>query len=101
MHGKVPFYPIILQNKGCHARFVRLPTERANSVSIFREMSRALTECVKAPLHNRIHGCKEMELITILSYVKGGYHSTTFFHLPLCREIPHLSCLYCDYSYIQ
>uniref|UniRef100_A0A0V0H439 Putative ovule protein n=1 Tax=Solanum chacoense TaxID=4108 RepID=A0A0V0H439_SOLCH len=33
-----------------HARFVRRPTSRASSVSIFREMSSAFTECVKAPL---------------------------------------------------
>lgn len=36
-----------------HARFVRFPTWRANSVSILREMSRAFTECVNAPLHTQ------------------------------------------------
>lgn len=36
--------------KDNHARFVRLPTRRANSVSILREMSSAFTECVSAPL---------------------------------------------------
>lgn len=33
-----------------HALFVRLPTSRANSVSMFRLMSSAVTLCVKAPL---------------------------------------------------
>lgn len=38
------------RSNGAHARFVRLPTSRASSVSIFREMSSAFTECVRAPL---------------------------------------------------
>lgn len=33
-----------------HALFVRLPTWRASSVSILREISSAFTECVNAPL---------------------------------------------------
>lgn len=40
--------------KDSQARFVRLPTKRANSVSILREMSSAFTECVSAPLQNNI-----------------------------------------------
>ncbi|KAJ9566493.1 LOW QUALITY PROTEIN: hypothetical protein OSB04_002459 [Centaurea solstitialis] len=34
-----------------YARFVRLPIWRASSVSIFRDMSSAFTECVNTPLH--------------------------------------------------
>lgn len=35
---------------GYHARLVRLPTSIASSVSTFKEMSNAFTECVNAPL---------------------------------------------------
>ena len=40
----------LYKHEQCHARLVRLPTSTANSVSTFKEMSSAFTECVNAPL---------------------------------------------------
>lgn len=49
-----------------HARFVRRLTSSASSVSIFREMSSAFTECVSAPL-------QILKITGVISHTLSGF----------------------------